>query len=228
MSIDAPGSSAPADAESTPTAVPQQRSRREAREAERAATEHGRRPSGSRPSRRTALLVTGGVLAAAAAGAGAFVAFGGDEKVAAVVAPPMATLPPSVGGLDPVNDDQDFTKQKVWQDRVTEQVGDKDIIAKQYGTIADRKYIRVVAARTDLTGKLQLAWAADQGKQVGNYRCTDNFVIGTGAKPEVRPTMLICWRTTAAYSAYALSVNFDAKPDQAQAVAALSAVWKDR
>jgi len=169
----------------------------------------------------TAVFVVIGVIGYVVAGSGR-VGVGGVPVT-------NATLPAKVNGLAAVPGAQDFSNQPAWKQRVTEAVGkDVPVTARQYGSLSDRRYIRVVFAPTDLTGKLQLTWAADQGTTVGDYRCTQNFALTPGAKPTVRPTMIICWRTTAEFSAYALLVDFDHTPLASQAIAALKPIWSSR
>ena len=83
----------------------------------------------------------------------------------------------------------------------------------------------MVAARADLTGKLELAWAADQVTGYGAVRCTQNFAIGAGAKPAVRPTMMLCWRASGTFTAYALIVDITTRPLATDGVRAVQSVW---
>lgn len=89
----------------------------------------------------------------------------------------------------------------------------------------DRHSMRVVAARSNLVGQRELAWVADAGEPVGDARCTQNFKIGPGGKPRVRPTMLICWRTSPQRSVYTVLVDIEHPPSKQASVAALDEAW---
>jgi hypothetical protein len=89
----------------------------------------------------------------------------------------------------------------------------------------DRHTMRVVTARGNLTGQRELAWVADTGQPVGDARCTQNFKIGPGGKPRVRPTMLICWRTSADRSVYTVLVDIEHPPSKQASVQAIDEAW---
>lgn len=89
----------------------------------------------------------------------------------------------------------------------------------------DRHTMRVVAARSNLVGQRELAWVADAGQPVGDARCTRNFKIGPGGKPRVRPTMLICWRTSPQRSVYTVVVDVEHPPSEQASVQALDQAW---
>ena len=94
------------------------------------------------------------------------------------------------------------------------------------GTIKnDRRTLRVVSAYGDLTGKRELAWVADAGHVVGAARCTQNFKFNAEARAGVRPTMLLCWRTSATKSVYVILVDLDHKPSESTAVSAINQAW---
>jgi hypothetical protein len=85
--------------------------------------------------------------------------------------------------------------------------------------------MRVVSARGDLTGQRELTWAADAGHQVGAARCTQNFQFSPDSPAAVRPTMLLCWRTSALKSVYVIDVNPKGRPSEADTTAALTWEW---
>jgi hypothetical protein len=94
------------------------------------------------------------------------------------------------------------------------------------GTLAkDHHTLRVVTARADLTGQRELAWAADAGRQVGTSRCTQNFRFSTDTPPRVRPTMMLCWRTSATKTVYAIVVDIDKRPSERETVQIINRVW---
>jgi len=89
----------------------------------------------------------------------------------------------------------------------------------------DRRTMRVITARGDLTGQRELAWAADEGRAVGNARCTQNFRFNPGASVGERPTMLLCWRTSSDRSVYTVAVDLDGRPSTSDSVAAIDKAW---
>jgi hypothetical protein len=89
----------------------------------------------------------------------------------------------------------------------------------------DRQTLKVVSAREDLTGKRELVWVADDGVRVGTSRCTQNFRIQPGSKARVRPTLLMCWRTSAQRSVYTIAVDLDGPPSKLRSVAEINKVW---
>ncbi len=181
------------------------------------------RPSDS--GGRGRLLVAAAVVASVVGGGVAAWSAGVFEQVPSGPVTAPVAVPDKVGGLAPAPEAQDFSKQSAWQAEAQAAVGDATVIGRQYGSAKQRKTIRVVAARTDLTNKLELAWPADKGTKVGSARCTQNFVLTEGGTPRVRPTMLMCWRTSATFSAYSIVIDFDTKPSEKDAVTAIDDVW---
>jgi predicted outer membrane protein len=165
-----------------------------------------------------AVVVAGGAAVAAVTGTSGD--GGPDGPVTAAV-----SVPDKVAGLEAADSAQDFAQDVSWQAKAKAAVGDATVVGRQYGSAKERKTIRVVAARTDLTGKLELAWAADQGTEHGDARCTQNFRFTESGKVAVRPTMLMCWRTSATFSAYTIVIDFDEAPKPAAAVAAIDDIW---
>jgi hypothetical protein len=89
----------------------------------------------------------------------------------------------------------------------------------------DHHTLRVVSARGDLSGARELTWAADSGHPVGSSRCTQNFRIGPSSPASERPTMLLCWRTSAGKSVYTIAVDIDHRPSERASVATIDTVW---
>jgi hypothetical protein len=166
----------------------------------------------------------GAAVLAGAAGAAAFSGLLGTSAPSGPVTAPVP-VPDKVGGLAAAPADQDFAQADGWQAKAKAAVGDATVVGKQYGSTKERKTIRVVAARSDLTGKLELAWAADKGKKYGDARCTQNFEFADGGRVGIRPTMLMCWRTSETFSAYSIIIDFDKAPKPAEAVDAIADIW---
>lgn len=85
--------------------------------------------------------------------------------------------------------------------------------------------LKVVTARGDLTGYEELSWVGDDGEPVGTARCTQQFRLSNDAKPTKRPTLLVCWRTSASRSVYTVAVNLKASPSAQASVAAIDKAW---
>ena len=134
-------------------------------------------------------------------------------------------MPEKVGGLTAAPATQDFSSQPAWQEKALAAVGGASVVGRQYGGPGSRKTIRVVAARADLTGKLELRWPADKGARSGDARCTQNFKLTETGTARVRPTMLMCWRTSDTFSAYSIIIDFDHAPKTDEAVQAIDDIW---
>jgi hypothetical protein len=108
--------------------------------------------------------------------------------------------------------------------------GGATVVGRGYGSAQIRRQLRLVAGRTDLSGKLEFGWAADAGRVVpssfGDARCTQKLILAPGSPASVRPTVLLCWRTTSALSAYSVIIDFDHTPVDAEGVALLDVGWK--
>jgi hypothetical protein len=89
----------------------------------------------------------------------------------------------------------------------------------------DKHTMKIVSAHGDLTGQRELAWAADAGHAAGAARCTQNFRFNPQSKAGGRPSMLLCWRTSATKSVYTLAVDITQKPSERASVATLNATW---
>jgi hypothetical protein len=93
------------------------------------------------------------------------------------------------------------------------------------GSSADGGTVKISSARGDLTGYAEMAWAADSGQAVGSARCTHKFRFAQGVPASTKPTMLLCWHTSATRSVYTLAVSPHGNPKAATSVAAIDAQW---
>jgi hypothetical protein len=175
-------------------------------------------------SRWAAVAVAGLVVA----GGGAFAATHLGSTPEAKPTDPI-TLPISVAGMPQIADGgADLTQSADWQAKAKAAAGGTTIAARTYGKGGQlTRTIRVVAARTDLSGKLEQAWAAGSGSEVGRDRCTNNIQPAKGSAARVRPTVMLCWRTSASFSAYSLIIDpKSATPvTEADGAAALDDAW---
>jgi hypothetical protein len=85
--------------------------------------------------------------------------------------------------------------------------------------------LRVISARGDLTGQREIAWVADDGKKVGDARCSQTIQLSPDVKPARKPTLMICWRTSATRSVVTVMVNLAGHPSAEGSVAALDKRW---
>ncbi|GIF39683.1 hypothetical protein BC793_102358 [Actinoplanes xinjiangensis] len=90
----------------------------------------------------------------------------------------------------------------------------------------DNGTLRTISARYDLTGQRELLWIANEGKKVGDARCTQKFQFSNNTTPRERPTMLLCWRTSQDKSVMVLAVTPEGRPDARDAVAKLDTRWR--
>ena len=170
-------------------------------------------------------LAVAGVLVAAAAGGALLVQRGQDGGDARPSTAPVA-LPGSLGGYESQPDTSDALRQPAWRSKAAAAAPGVTVEGRSYGSPQLRRQIRVVAGRADLTGKLEFAWPADGGTKVGDASCTNNLRVTAQSAPQVRPTMMMCWRTGAALSAYVVVIDFDKHPT-AEATAELLTEVRD-
>jgi hypothetical protein len=101
-----------------------------------------------------------------------------------------------------------------------------DVTVTSSGSLPKEHHtLRVVSARSDLSGQRELAWAADAGRVVGDARCTQNFRFNAASRAGVRPTLMICWRTSATKSVYTVAVDIDHRPSAQASVAIIDRIW---
>jgi hypothetical protein len=134
-------------------------------------------------------------------------------------------FPDTMLGLAPLQRN-DGTQSPTWLAQAKQAGAGATVVGRTYGAPNPAKTIRVVAARTDLADKLELTWRADNGHLVGETKiaCTNNVTIGEHTK--VRPTVMLCWRTTPTFSVYSLIIDPKSKgvPDT-DGAAAVEAAW---
>lgn len=84
--------------------------------------------------------------------------------------------------------------------------------------------MRIVSAKGDLTGQHDL-WMVADGFPWGDATCTQTFHLSVGASPQVRNTMLICYRISKTRSVYTIAVDLDKPPSPADSVAVIDSTW---
>ncbi|RSM54667.1 hypothetical protein DMB66_37185 [Actinoplanes sp. ATCC 53533] len=101
------------------------------------------------------------------------------------------------------------------------------VTVKTIGSIyEDGATMRVLSAKFDLTGQREMLWAADDGEPVGDARCTQNFHFSNNRVPGERPTMLLCWRTSAKKSVVTVAVVKEGRPAKPASAAMIEKVWR--
>jgi hypothetical protein len=155
----------------------------------------------------------------------------GSPSVVADGAPALKNaaiqLPAAAAGMTPL-ENGDVTRDPAWQQLAKGAAKGGVWAARTYGHENSNHIVRVVAARADLTGALELAWAADAGHKVGAVNCTNTTRLTPGQPPRVRPTLMLCWRTSASLSVYALVIDPKATSPvpTTDAAATVDAVWR--
>lgn len=104
------------------------------------------------------------------------------------------------------------------------QVDPAKVKVMQTGSNRVGRMMRVSSARLDLTGYRELAWVRD-GKRHGDATCTQKITVSPDVPPRERPTLLICWRTSAKKSVYTVAVDFKKRPPVAASIAELEKAW---
>jgi hypothetical protein len=108
----------------------------------------------------------------------------------------------------------------------TNKVTDAEVTVRQIGSLKEaRGTMRIVSARQDLTGQRELAWAADKGLPVGDASCTKKIRLSPDAEIREIPTLLLCWRTSAAKSVYIVAVKLNGGPSKQAIVGEIDRVW---
>jgi hypothetical protein len=138
------------------------------------------------------------------------------------------TLPETAAGMSPL-ENGDVTRDPAWQQLAKKAAKGAVFAARTYGHENSNHIVRVVAARTDLTGTLELGWAADAGSKVGAVNCTNTTRLTPDQPPRSRPTLMLCWRTSPSLSVYALVIDPKATSPvpTTDAAATVDAVWRD-
>jgi hypothetical protein len=135
------------------------------------------------------------------------------------------TLPSHLAGLSPMLGAADQYASAAWQAKAQAATGGAPVAGHIYGTRGAARSVRAAAARGDLTGKLDLAWAADEGHEVGKARCTQNVQLVPGGRVAVRPTVMVCWRKAEGLSAYVAIIDPKTTLTDADGGKAIDELW---
>jgi hypothetical protein len=159
----------------------------------------------------------------------------------ASAAPPPASRratvarPTRAAGTAEVRRQIDAARQKAAEDGIPLQrplvastaapAHDADSYAEQSRRLAGGGTMRIISARYDLSGQREMLWAADRGHPVGDVRCTNNFHFSATGVATVRPTMLLCWRTSDDRSVVVLTVAKN--PSGADSAGVIDKRWNE-
>ncbi|WIM94939.1 hypothetical protein ACTOB_006998 [Actinoplanes oblitus] len=105
----------------------------------------------------------------------------------------------------------------------------KDLQVTNSGDIRkDKATMRVVSARSDLTGQRELAWISGAGESAGNgIECSQRIKLQNNDKAHVRRNLLLCWRVSANKSVYTVTVALNGQPSRSKSVAAIERRWAE-
>jgi hypothetical protein len=95
------------------------------------------------------------------------------------------------------------------------------------GSLKAGGIVRVVTARSDLTGREELGWVAGGVTSYGDNKCSQTFRLFNSPRPAKKPNLLMCWRTSAKKSVVAVVVDPKGKPSRAKALDVLERKWRE-
>lgn len=170
---------------------------------------------------RRAGAVAGVTGLAVALGLGAYFAAGGSTAPTATdrtIPAGSSTVSPGTGGEGPA-------PAMTPTPQPTSSVP-KSFEETQRGSLKSGGIVRVVSARSDLSGQGELQWVAGGVEPYRNAECTQRFQLGNEPKPARKPNLLLCWRTSAKKSVIAVLVDPKGKPSKAKAVGELDKKWR--
>ncbi|MDI6101619.1 hypothetical protein QLQ12_23645 [Actinoplanes sp. NEAU-A12] len=103
---------------------------------------------------------------------------------------------------------------------------DADFQRTTKGSLKEGGILRLLTARSDLTGQQELAGVAGGVTKYRNVPCSQTFKFSTNPAPRKRPNLLMCWRTTPKKSVVAIVVDPGGNPSREKAVRALEKKWR--
>jgi hypothetical protein len=135
-------------------------------------------------------------------------------------------LPARVDGLESIGESAEERGVTQWERSASDEVG-STVISRDYRSASTGRTLRLVASRTDLEGLLELGWAGDLGTSVGEGRCTQSLDPTGQGEPAIKPTMILCWRTSEALSVYGIAIDQDRRPSASGTMAAVQSLWAE-
>ncbi|MDP9798139.1 hypothetical protein J2S43_006651 [Catenuloplanes nepalensis] len=143
-------------------------------------------------------------------------------------APPQTTTSPDVTKREPDTGRGPLPKPTKTYRPLSKRSVVKDSDVKIDETVSGdgRQRMKVVSAAADLTGYRELGWVTEVRKRVGEAECTQTIRLSPDAPPRERPTLLICWRVSAARSVYTVAVDMKGRPSEKGSVELLEKAWR--
>jgi hypothetical protein len=92
--------------------------------------------------------------------------------------------------------------------------------AKEGGTM------RIVTVRGDLAGQREIGWVAGGIKKHGKVECSQRFKLYNEQKPKTRPSLLVCWRTSADRSVIVVDTKIGGRPAVAKSLSVIDREWR--
>jgi hypothetical protein len=85
--------------------------------------------------------------------------------------------------------------------------------------------LEIYTAPFDLSGQTPVLWAAGGTWTVGRATCTQTVRFANNSEAKVRPTMMLCWRTSAQRSVATVLVDMKNKPSAAESARIIDREW---
>jgi hypothetical protein len=92
--------------------------------------------------------------------------------------------------------------------------------AKEGGTM------RIVTVRGDLAGQREIGWVAGGIKKHGKAECSQRFKLYNEQEPKTRPSLLVCWRTSANRSVIVVDTKIGGRPPIEKSLAVIDREWR--
>jgi hypothetical protein len=178
-------------------------------------------PSTTRAAAHQAVSEAGGAAGAPPAAAGQM----GPMKPGPTASEPPKDVTERLNDARDANERLGTTVRRPRAKTVTN-VDSSKVRRVEKGTLMDdRRTMRVVSSRQDLTDYAELGWVGDEGVPYGSARCSRTIQISDKPAAE-KPTLMICWRTTPKKSVYTITVDLRKNPTPHEGVEALEKEWK--
>ena len=92
--------------------------------------------------------------------------------------------------------------------------------AKEGGTM------RIVTAHGDLSGQREIGWVAGGIKKHGKVQCSQRFKLYNEQEPKTRPSLLVCWRTSAERSVIVADTKIGGRPSVEKSLSVIEREWR--
>lgn len=94
------------------------------------------------------------------------------------------------------------------------------------GSLKQGSTMRVITAKMDLTGLREQGWVAGGVTAHGPASCSQTFRFGNEQKAAIKPTLLVCWRTSAHKSVITVAVDTKGHPSVAKSITTIDERWR--